>query len=204
MMSIEIVRHAGPTEAANMRRLLNALSRLHTEPGALSAARVCLDALERAVPCRASLVHMFDAARSEFVVVHARGEHAESMILERQSTDDPLLRVAMPRVDPFAWDDLRRAPVSRLGRFSELSNVVSVLVCPLVAGTRWLGAIELVDPKGGESFRPQDLLAAQQVASRYSRFLTARGVVIDTAAIARFATRMFPPPIHTKTKSMAG
>jgi GAF domain-containing protein len=139
------------------------------------------------VPCRASLVHAFDETRGDFLVVHARGEGASSMVLERAASDDPLLRVAMPCADPFPWNDLRKAPVNRLARFSDLTNVHRILVCPVLRGARQLGVIELVDPAHAGLFRTADINAARQVADRYARYVAARGSVLDIAAIARRA-----------------
>lgn len=171
--------------------LCERLSRLEAELDALSAVRLCLDVLARVIPCRAMLAHSFDAARREFVVVHARGESAESMVLERHPCDDPLLRVAMPAGRPFVWTDLRRAPVNKLARYTELPSVKTVMVCPVATGARWLGAIELVDPLNCRPFQTQDVLDAKYVADRYARFAIARGIVVDVAAIAHFANADF-------------
>ena len=159
-----------------------------SERDALTAARACLDELAELVPCRVTLVHWLDVVRRDFVVAHARGEGAETMVLERSSFDDPLLRIAMQKGEPFAWGDLRRAPVMRLSRFAELGVVRTVLVCPLVAGPRQLGAIELVDPFDVR-FRTNDIVTARRLADGYASFLGAHGLVVDVANIARFAAR---------------
>lgn len=169
--------------------LFDASRALDLESDALSAARFCLDALHRIIPCRVSVVHWFDISKRDFVVVHARGEESEAMVLERSSHDDPLLRIAMQKVEPFAWEDLRRAPVTRLTRFSELGNVATALVCPLVAAPRWLGAIELVDPVDRAPFRTEDIKNARYVADRYTRFLKSHSQVVDVSRIARFAAQ---------------
>ena len=158
------------------------------ERDALTAARACLEELAQLVPCRVALVHWLDVVRRDFVVAHARGEGAEAMVLERSSYDDPLLRIAMQKREPFAWGDLRKAPVSRLARFSELGAVRTVLVCPIVSGPRQLGAIELVDPFDVR-FRTNDIVCARRVTDGYASFLATNGLVVDIANIARFAAR---------------
>lgn len=168
--------------------LFDKLVDLDAQPNALSAARVCLDALAAVLPCRALVAHAFDAKRQDFIVVHARGECAECMVLSRHPSTDPLLRVTMSAGEPFAWNDLRRAPVTRLTRFAELPGVKTILQAPVVAGMRWFGAFELVDPAGGAAFRTQDALGARYVASRYAQFLTVHGLVVDVGTIARFAS----------------
>ena len=159
------------------------------ERDALTAARACLDEIAQLVPCRASLVHWLDIVRRDFVVAHARGDAAETMVLERSSYDDPLLRIAMQKAEPFAWGDLRKAPVARLSRFSELGVVTTVLVCPIVSGPRQLGAIELVDPVDVPGFRTNDIVNARRLTDGYASFLVTHGLVVDIANIARFAAR---------------
>lgn len=137
-----------------------------SERDALTAARVCLDEIAKLVPCRVSLIHWLDIVRRDFVVAYACGDAAEAMVLERSSYDDPLLRIAMQRAEPFAWGDLRKAPVARLARFSEVGVVTTVLVCPILAGPRQLGAIELVDPLDAPRFRTNDIANIARFAAR--------------------------------------
>lgn len=193
---VPIAAYRSGSDSAVAANLCEKLSRLEAEPDALAAARLCLDVLARVIPCRAMLAHAFDAARREFVVVHARGESAESMVLERHAADDPLFRVAMPTGRPFVWTDLRRAPVNKLARYTELPSIKTVMVCPVVLGGRWLGALELVDPLGRTPFQTQDALDARYVADRYARFATARGIVVDVGAIAHFANADFGGGCH--------
>jgi GAF domain-containing protein len=170
------------------RRSVPPVARL-SERDALSAASACLDELARLGPCRVSIVHWLDVVRRDFVVAHARGTAAERMVLERSSYDDPIMRIAMGKGEPFAWDDLRKAPVSRLSRFANVGAVRTVLVCPIIAGPRQLGAIELVDPIDVPRFRSHDVLTARRTADRYASFLATHGLVVDVANIARFAAR---------------
>ena len=174
-----------------VKTLSEALTPLDAARDALSAARLCLDALARIIPCRAILAHAFDVTRGDFLVVHARGEHADSMVLGRPRFNDPLLWVAMPTGEPFAWNDLRRAPVNKLARFAELPQVKTILVCPVTSGPLWLGAIELVDPLDGTAFGTEHALAARYAANRYAQFLTAHGLILDIGAVARFANTYF-------------
>jgi hypothetical protein len=169
------------------KRALGSVVR-RSERDALTAAGACLEELAQLVPCRVALVHWLDVVRRDFVVAHARGEGADAMVLERSSYDDPLLRIAIQKGEPFAWGDLRKAPVSRLARYSELRGVRTVLVCPIVSGPRQLGAIELVDPFDVR-FRTNDIVSARRVTDGYASFLATHGLVVDIANIARFAAR---------------
>jgi hypothetical protein len=154
---------------------------------ALDGARFCLEAVAAVIPCRASLAHLFDVVRKEFIVVDAHGIHADTMKLARQGASDPLLRMAMPTGRPFPWHDLRFAPVGKLTRFKEIDDVKSVLVCPVTSGARWYGAIELVDPIGAACFKTEHENAMRYVCDRYAAFLRKNGVITDVATIARFA-----------------
>jgi hypothetical protein len=176
-----------PRGGPNVAALFDGLVSLGNQADSLSAARLCLDVLAAVIPCRALIVHAFDVTRRDFLVVHARGESAECMVLSRHRSTDPLLRVAMPTGGPFTWKDLRRAPVHSLARFSELHGVRTILLAPVVSGPRWLGAIELVDPAGGGGFRGEDEAGARYVANRYAEFLTTHRLVLDIGTVARFA-----------------
>ena len=94
-----------------------------SERDALTAARVCLDEIAKLVPCRVSLIHWLDIVRRDFVVAYARGDAAEAMVLERSSYDDPLLRIAMQRAEPFAWGDLRKAFLATHGLVVDIANI---------------------------------------------------------------------------------
>jgi hypothetical protein len=155
---------------------------------ALDAARYALAALADAIPCRASLVHFFDVTRRAFIVVDARGEGADEMRLLRHEEKDPLLRVAMPLGAPFYWNDLTNVPVRSVARLAALGKVARVLVCPVADGARWLGAIELIDPKNGRRFENAEERVTAHVATHLAEFLSSHGVIVDVATIARFAS----------------
>jgi hypothetical protein len=154
---------------------------------ALEAARFCLAVMQSLVPCEAAMVHVFDAERSDFLVVEARGEGAEDMVLKRHEPSDPILRVVMPMGKAFAWNDLSNAPACTLARFATLKKVDRVLAAPILLGGRYLGAIELVNPVDGEDFGFSDENALDYVARHFATFLSQHGVVVDVATVARFA-----------------
>lgn len=79
--------------------------------------------------------------------------------------------------------------MARLSRFSELGVVTTVLVCPILAGPRQLGAIELVDPVDAPRFRTNDIVNARRLTDGYASFIATHSLVVDIANIARFAAR---------------
>src|SRR5262249_31568471 len=152
---------------------------------ALEGARYILSLLVSLVPCRTALVHLFDATRREFIVVEARGEGAEGLVLMRHGDDDLLLSVAMEKGHARAWAGVPGAGITP--RFKELGAVDHALVAPVIADGMYLGAIELVDPIDGDAFRPEEAHVLTYIASQYAAFVAQNGVVVDVATIARFA-----------------
>jgi hypothetical protein len=177
--------HRPPSDV--LSQLVRQMVDLESYEDALHAGRFCLQRIAAVLPCRASLVHLFDPYRKEFIVIDARGAYAEAMKLSRHTDADPLLRLAMPTGRPFAWHDLTRAPVTKLARFKTVYNVRSILVCPVVQRSYWYGAIELVDPLGGQGFKSEHETAMRYVADRYASFLCTRGVITDVTQVALFA-----------------
>jgi transcriptional regulator with GAF, ATPase, and Fis domain len=166
--------------------LFDTMHELEFAPDSLDGARFCLAAIESVVPCRASMIHLYDPRRRDFLVVDARGEAAESMLLLRQDEKDPLFRVALPTGRPFAWNNLKNSPIGRLARFSSLSYVDRVLVAPVMNGKSCVGVIELADPKSGP-FWTEDEHAVRYVADRFGAFLATHSAIVDLAIVARFA-----------------
>ena len=64
-----------------------------------------------------------------------------------------------------------------------------MLVCPILAGPRQLGAIELVDPVDAPRFRTNDTVNARRLTDGYASFIATHSLVVDIANIARFAAR---------------
>lgn len=153
---------------------------------ALVAARFCLSVVETFVPCRAAMVHLFDAARREFIVVDATGDAADDLRLTKHAANDPLLRVAMAAKTPLTWGRMPESVTAHLGRLAPLGDVREMLAAPILSGPRWLGCIELVDPTRGP-FGVGHENALAYVADCYARYLGEHGVIVDLATVARFA-----------------
>jgi hypothetical protein len=154
---------------------------------ALEGAKYLLEVLATTMPSRAALVHLYDASRRCFVVVAASGEGKDSMVLARTEAKDPVLRTLMPANHPFALRGLRNVPLRGMARFTDLSHIDAVVAAPVSIGPRWMGVIELVDPVDGDGFGSAEENALAYVAERFAAFLSTRGVIVDVAAIAKFA-----------------
>jgi hypothetical protein len=163
------------------------LGALPSMADALVAGRFCLDLLERVVPCRALLLHVFDAARSDFLVVDAAGAGSEGALLLRVSPRDPLLSVSIDRTHAFSWNDLSCAPVLSVERLARIGGARRILHAPVKVGQRSFGLIELIDPLDGAAFDRRREGAVFSVASRYAEFVAEHGVVTDLSLVAPHA-----------------
>src|SRR5262249_9204959 len=141
------------------------------------------------MPCRAILLHFYDMERRDFLIVDGAGESYEDALLGRVNPGDPLLSVVMPREDAFSWNDLSAAPVAKLDRLARIGGALRVMSAPVKSGERYLGAIELVDPKDGMPFREFHEFALMYVARRYADFLVAHGVIVEVELVARHALK---------------
>lgn len=166
--------------------LFERLHELSFADDALVAARFCLSVIGTFVPCRAAMVHLFDAERREFIVVDATGDAADDLRLTKHAANDPLLRVAMAAKTPLTWGRMPSSVTAHIDRLAPLGDVREVLAAPIMGGPRWLGCIELVDPTNGP-FGVGHENALGYVADCYARYLGEHGVIVDVATVARFA-----------------
>ena len=153
----------------------------------LEAADQCLTILTELVPCRSGIVHFFDLAKNDFMIVATSGDGGEDLVLQRHTSEDPVLRAAFSRGRVIACNDLGGSAGAPGGRFAALGGVHRVLLAPIVVGDRYLGAIELIDPSDGQPFDENDENAVGYVAERMASFILAHGVIVDVGIVARFA-----------------
>jgi hypothetical protein len=165
--------------------LFETLRALAVEASAIGAARRCLDALVRAVPCRAALLHVLDTKRWTFVVLAASGADAGAVMHKRCDPRDPLLRAAFGASRAFALNHLSRAAAMSIDRFARLGGARRVLMAPVTCDGCVLAAFELVDPVHGVRFTTHDSRALVYVARHFGRFLVEERLLGDLGAWAR-------------------
>jgi GAF domain-containing protein len=138
--------------------------------GAGEAARFCLDAALRAVPCVAGLVHLRDPAMRDMVIVHAQGPRAEQLLQTRTRADALASRAARtgkPAVVTYGSEP--GAEKTTCPRHA-LFDPWSVVLVPVMHGGQLLGLLEMIDP-----IRPFDedvQSALGYVATRLGGFLS--------------------------------
>ncbi len=160
---------------------------LHFVADALEAASYCLTVIADLIPCKAILVHFFDATRRDFIVVAARGICGDDLVLERHPASDPVLEVGISRGRAAMVNDVEPSVGTSVARFATLGGVHRVLVAPVMQADRCLGAIELIDPSDEHAFDAADGNSVGYVADRFADYISSHGVIVDVSAVARFA-----------------
>lgn len=159
--------------------LFDAMEDLSFAETAVEAGAVCLASLVRAIPSRGGIVHLYDAEARDFVAVYAMGPRAERLVLTRAAESDVLIGAALRKHEPIVVEYGRGSQAPQpLDRHFLLSAKRNVMVCPIVDGSRFLGALELVDAKRAAGFDKASEHAIAYVADRYAGFLVEHGVMI--------------------------
>jgi hypothetical protein len=145
-------------------------------PDIVSGADFVVRVLGDLIPCEATLVHVFDLNRREFVVVRARGPHAANALMFRTPDTDPLVIEVMRRPSMAANG---KAP-THSGAFGPLGvEPRQVMVRGARQGGRYLGLIELGNPQGGSPFHEGEVNALEYVCEQFAEFVASRPVVLD-------------------------
>ena len=158
--------------------LFDAMEDLLSVETSVEAGAVCLASLVRAIPSRAGIVHLYDAELREFVAVYAIGPRAERLVLTRASESDSLIGAALRKHEPIVVDYRGPQAPRPLDRHAFLGATKNVMVCPVFDGSRFLGALELVDAKQVRGFDTAAEHAITYVADRFAGFLAEHGVVL--------------------------
>jgi hypothetical protein len=175
----ESASEIAPSEIADpIDVLFEAMEDLFSVETSIEAGAICLASLIRAIPCRGGIVHLYDAESREFVAVFALGPRAEHLVLTRADESDELISASFRKHHPIVVD--YRAPNGAhiVDRHVMLDASQNAIVCPIVDGARFLGAIELVDAKNANGFDTSAEHGISYVAERYAGFLAEHGVVL--------------------------
>jgi len=142
----------------------------------ISGADFLVQVLAELIPCEGIVVHAFDLARHEFVVVRARGPRAREALLFRTPDDDPLVHEIM-RKRSIASNGA--APV-RSGAFEKLGVETRFALCGAARqGGRYLGLVELANPMGDTPFHEGEVNAFEYVCEQFAEFVAQRPVVLE-------------------------
>lgn len=168
-------RRPEPARGDPLLRVIEALHGLRRSKELVDGATFVLQTALDAIPSVAGFVHVCDVGTREFVVVAASGAQNSEIIGTRAMETDPLVRLAQKKLQAVT------AGASQLSlltgnRWRALCPSRAVLCAPIHFDGRHLGAIELVDPVGADTFRDADRHAMTYVAERFGEFLAERSL----------------------------
>jgi hypothetical protein len=157
---------------------------LHFLTDALEGADFVLSLLLEKLPSTIGLVHFYDINAREFVVVRAIGPGAAKALLVRTSEKEPLIAEAMHKRRAVVIEDATADPRAQKGRWALIETPCRSLVCaPVEQGGRFLGLLELVNPRDGGPFAESDGHALTYIGEQFAEFLAARGITLDAERI---------------------
>lgn len=147
-----------------------------------SGADYVLNVLFDLIPCEAMLVHVFDLARREFVVVRAHGPKMRNALLFRTPDTDPAVADVMRQRSVVANG---AAPIHS-GAFDRLGvHAKQILSGAARQGGRYLGLIELANPSGGAPFHEGEKHALEYVCEQFAAFVASHPLVLDEDIVLR-------------------
>ncbi|HTQ07944.1 MAG TPA: hypothetical protein VMI54_29025 [Polyangiaceae bacterium] len=147
-----------------------------------SGADYVLNVLFDLIPCEAMLVHVFDLARREFVVVRAHGPSMRKALLFRTPDTDPVVTSVMRQrsVVSNGAAPVHSAAFDRLG-----VQAKQILSGAARQGGRYLGLIEIANPVGGAPFHDGEKHALEYVCEQFAEFVASRPLVLDEDIVLR-------------------
>jgi hypothetical protein len=166
--------------------LFESMHEVHFVRDSLSGAKFILSLILEKLPSDAGMVHFFDINTLEFVVVRAVGKGSGRVLLCRTPEKDllvaPAFRLHRSVVVADAKEDARLTG-ARWGLLN--MDVRSVVVAPVEQGGRFLGLIELVNPRDGGVFSEGDGHGLTYLGEQFAEFLAARGLLLDPERIEK-------------------
>jgi hypothetical protein len=156
---------------------------LHFAPDMITGVDFVLGVLNKTLPSEAIIIHVFDINRRQFVVVRALGQSPQAVILHRTPDTEPLFRSAMRRTRATVLaktDD----PSFKDGRWSLLGvEPVTAMIGSVQLHGRYLGAIELANPPGGETYTEHEAHALDYICEQLAEFLAQRPIIVEADVV---------------------
>jgi len=159
--------------------LFEAMHDLHFLRDPLEGADFVLALVMEKLPSTVGLVHFYDIDAREFVVVRAVGPGAAKALQIRTSEKDALIAEAMHKRRAVVIDDGTDDPRAQNGRWALIGSCRSLVCAPVEQAGRFLGLLELSNPRDGGPFHETDGHALTYMGEQFAEFLATRGVVLD-------------------------
>ena len=164
--------------------LFETMHELHFMADMPSGAGFVVNVIQETFSCKAGLVHVFDIDTSHFVVVRAFGPGAREVLLHRTSDREPWMVEMMQQGSARRVDISPEDAAFTGGRWEALRLKPTHALCgPVHLSGRYLGAIELVDPKDGGKFHEVEVNALDYICEQFADFLSQRPIVVDADLI---------------------
>jgi GAF domain-containing protein len=161
--------------------LFEAMHELHFAVDALAGADFILALTLEKLPSEVALIHFYDINTREFVVVRNKG--AAKLMQWRSGEKEPLIAEAMGRRRAVVISDSNADPRARAGRWALIDGARSLVCAPVEQGGRFLGLLELANPRDGGVYTEGDGHALTYIGEQFAEFLGTRGVILDPERI---------------------
>jgi putative methionine-R-sulfoxide reductase with GAF domain len=163
--------------------LFEAMHNLHFLRDSLEGADFILALVMEKLPSTVGLVHFYDINSREFVVVRAVGPGGSNALQVRTSEKEPLIAEAMRSRRAVVIEDATSDPRMQNGRWATIGSCRSLVCAPVEQGGRFLGLLELSNPRDGGPFQETDGHALTYMGEQFAEFLATRGLVFDPERI---------------------
>jgi GAF domain-containing protein len=164
--------------------LFEEMHQLRFMPDIVAGAEYVLNILGRVLPCEGVLVHVFDINTRQFIVVRAVGPTSQNALLHRTPDTFALFRETFRRARTLSFPNADREEAFHDGRWERLGVAPRTALCGAVQqGGRYLGVIELANPKGGEAFHDSEINAVDYICEQFADFVASRPIVLDDDAV---------------------
>lgn len=160
--------------------LFEKMHELHFSPDMVTGVEFVLGVLNTTLPSEGVVVHVYDINTRQFVIVRALGPSPQSVVLHRTPDSDLLFKKGMRATRCLRTANAKTESAYADGRFSLLGVApTSALFGPVSLGGRYLGAVELLNPPGGEPFTENEANALDYICEQLAEFLASRPIVLD-------------------------
>jgi hypothetical protein len=180
-IALEGRRRAGEDLIGELFEIMHELSFAHD---VAEGSEFVLSVLNELLPCEGVLIHVFDINTGHFVVVRAKGPHANAVILQRMSDQDPLVRSVMRSTHATSVNDAQSDARFTGPRWQALGVAPRAALCGGVQlSGRYLGLIEVANPLGDVPFHRSELNALDYICEQFATFLSKKPIVLSADVV---------------------
>ena len=174
-------RRAGEDLIGELFEIMHELNFAHD---VAEGSEFVLSVLNELLPCEGVLIHVFDINTGHFVVVRAKGPNANTVLLQRMSDQDPLVRSVMRSTHATSVKNAAEDARFNGPRWQALGVGPRAALCGGVQlGGRYLGLIEVANPYGDVPFHQSELNALDYICEQFAAFLSKKPIVLSADVV---------------------